>query len=507
MNSKKISAVYIILAMVLISSVQFISPTETNAAAIEEPTVFTPHSSSIEITKEIIAANGSRLEFYNTYAEETFSVIIEVTNTAGEVIHDANLTSPEINVTDMREIIGQSAYEEDWFVFQGNGSQYFGDINPGQSKSVSYTIGFDKDYYDTIVAIEYFTFSASNVTYQWGNGTDDVSYSNEIEFRVFEVAPTVRVEKFFVIGGINTKDGRQAYILNEEIVNVTVKIVITNFIPYEMNITGIDANPETDFMIGDSADLEFNTSFLKPNEQFEYSYEISPNDNGTFTLNPCEISATFVHNDTVKEYTSNSPKIELYVPIYDGDEWEFKIPLISVEKYFVITEENIDGDLVERYYSKLTVYNNTDQPVKIMINVTNTGTVTAYNITIEEETFNDWVFETDFLEVWTFDSLAQGENITVFYTVTPIILGSFKFEPTKLTYSYQNQLTLLYEKNYVTYSGMIELTVEFDVPEIDLTTQWWIAIGISSGVVLLAAIPLIVTFVSYRNKKKTQKGI
>ncbi len=507
MNSKKLSAVFIILAMVFITSVQFISPTETKAAAIEDPITFTPHSTAVEITKRIVASNGSLLEFYNTYTEETFSVIIEVTNTAGEILHNASLLSPEINVTDMREIISESFYDVEWFTMLGNGSQFFGDINPGQSKSVSYTIGFEEDYYDAIISEEFFTFSASNMTYEWGNGTDDVSYSNEIEFRVFEIAPTVRVQKYFVIDGATTFDGRQAFVLQEEVVNVTVKIVIKNFIPYDINLTGIDADASPDFTYDDSSIFEFNTSLLQPNKEYTYSYQITPLDNGTYTLDSCEISVTYIANGTVKEFTSNSPTIKLYLPIYDGDDWTLKIPLISVQKFFVVLEEDINGDLVERYYNKLEVFNTTDEPINILINVTNIGSVLAVNITIVETAFNVWVFETDFLEIWTITELAQGENAILNYTVTPIILGSFKFEPTKVTFSYINQLTLLSVVDQITYSGIIELTILFNVPEIDLSTQWWIAFGISAGVVLFTVIPLIVTFVTYKGRRKTQKGM
>lgn len=507
MNSKKLSAVIIILAMVFVTSAQFISPTETKAAAIEDPITLTPHSTAVEITKKIVASNGSLLEFYNTYTEETFSVIIEVTNTASEVLHNASLISPEINVTDMREIISESVYKEEWFTILGNGSQFFGDINPGQSKSVSYTIGFDEDYNDEIIQEEFFTFSASNMTYQWGNGTDDVSYSNEIEFRVFEFAPTVRVEKFFVIDGANDLDGRQAYILQEEVINVTVIIVIKNFIPYDINLTGIDADPSADFTFDDSSILEFNTSFLQPNQVYTYSYEMTPLDNGTYTLDSCEISVTFLNNGTVKEFTSNSPKIELYLPIYDGDDWTLKVPLLSIQKFFVVIEEDLDGEFVERYYNMLEVFNTTDEPIRIMINITNIGSVVAENIIIEETAFSDWVFETDFLEIWTIEELTQGQNATFYYTVTPIILGSFKFEPTKVTYSYQNQLTLLSEVDQMSYSGIIELTISFNVPEVDLSTQWWIAIGISVGVILFTVIPMIVTLVTYKGRRKTQKGM
>ncbi len=162
---------------------------------------------------------------------------------------------------------------------------------------------------------------------------------------------------------------------------------------------------------------------------------------------------------------------------------------------------------MKKYYSMLEVFNTTEEPIRIMINVTNTGSVTAYNITIEETAFNDWVFETDFLEIWTIDELAQYDSKLLNYTVTPIILGSFKFDPTKVTFSYRNQLTLLYELDQVMFSGIIELTISFDVPEVDLSTQWWIAIGISIGVVLFTGIPLIITFVTYKGRRKTQKGM
>ncbi|MHA1188469.1 MAG: hypothetical protein ACTSSK_16690, partial [Candidatus Heimdallarchaeota archaeon] len=92
------------------------------------------------------------------------------------------------------------------------------------------------------------------------------------------------------------------------------------------------------------------------------------------------------------------------------------------------------------------------------------------------------------------------------YTITPKILGKFNIERTQVLYDFQNQYDLLMEEGYTIYSNIIVLTIEDFIEIRDLTVQWWIVVGISFGIVLLAVIPTIVTFVTYGRRKKIQKG-
>jgi len=56
------------------------------------------------------------------------------------------------------------------------------------------------------------------------------------------------------------------------------------------------------------------------------------------------------------------------------------------------------------------------------------------------------------------------------------------------------------------YSNTLEIEIELDEPIISKSIEWWITVGISFGILLLAVIPTIITFVIYRSRRKTQKG-
>jgi len=145
--------------------------------------------------------------------------------------------------------------------------------------------------------------------------------------------------------------------------------------------------------------------------------------------------------------------------------------------------------------------------VTIIINITNAGVVPALNIRVSEPVYNDWVFETKGVpEVWFIGNLTKGQSKTLNYTIFPLINGIFKIEPTTVTYDYQNQETLLLEKNNKLYSNILEIEIEEFISDPDLRAEWWISIGISVGVIFLAVIPLIISIVLYRRRRPTQKG-
>ncbi|MCK5185268.1 MAG: hypothetical protein KAQ95_13240, partial [Candidatus Heimdallarchaeota archaeon] len=66
--------------------------------------------------------------------------------------------------------------------------------------------------------------------------------------------------------------------------------------------------------------------------------------------------------------------------------------------------------------------------------------------------------------------------------------------------------TLLWEVEYYIYSNTLEITIKIDEPIIQKSVEWLITIGISFGILLLMIIPTVITFVIYRNRRKTQKG-
>ncbi|MCK5297838.1 MAG: hypothetical protein KAJ76_02950, partial [Candidatus Heimdallarchaeota archaeon] len=63
-----------------------------------------------------------------------------------------------------------------------------------------------------------------------------------------------------------------------------------------------------------------------------------------------------------------------------------------------------------------------------------------------------------------------------------------------------------WEVEYFVYSNTLEITIRIYAPIISKNVEWWITVGISVGVLLLAIIPTIITFVIYSNRRKTQKG-
>ncbi|MFW9923904.1 MAG: hypothetical protein ACFFDW_11525 [Candidatus Thorarchaeota archaeon] len=492
MNSKKISAVIIIFAMLLLIPANQMGQNFTLGAfdtgnASEN---ITPNSELVQVTKKIVAANGTLLEFYRTYLEDTFTVIIEVYNSAAEAIYNVTFTTPEVNVTAI-----DPSYNNEWFTIQGDLEMNESSILAGQSKSISFTI--------TPHQTGEFIFDvATNVTYAWGDETPDFSLTNDISFIVYEEGEGVRVEKFWVIGGSETIDGRAKW--NS---TINVKIIVTNFYYKVINVTINDKALGENFIYNETK-LSTTKDLLDIGESYSYSYEVRPQlptgeDIYDYTIGRCNVTGILSNSTIVPQEQSNRIYLEVYRPIYDGDNWTLKVPMISIEKYFVIINE----DLEKEYLNKLEVYNQTAEPIEIFLNITNVGIVGAFDIKIYEDEYRDWVFETDDLEVWEINELNQGDVVNFTYTITPKIVGVFKIESTELKYSFENQETRLNETNWVVYSNMIELTVKQYIPEVSYKTQWWIAIGLSIAIIFVAIIPTVITFVIYSRRKKVQKGI
>ncbi|HUU77588.1 MAG TPA: hypothetical protein VMX55_04530 [candidate division Zixibacteria bacterium] len=490
MYSKRISAVIVILAIMTIASVQSFGLNFTSA--ISNPTntsddfQVNDDASEIVLNKKIVTRNNDLVDFYESYVNETFTVIIEITNNAINPIYNVTMTCPEIDVEAMND-----SYDSDWFTFQGDRTKNFTQINAGQTVSASYSVTPHHEY-------NFYSFNPTNLTYSWDATRHDISYSNKIAFVVYEEYPHVRIKKYLTINGKDAENGRIAV---DEVFNI--KIIITNFEYVAINLTLIDSAPGIGFEYNTS-ELNSSKNMLLTNQTYSYSYGVVPIVNDTYVFGVCEVNVTYT-NDTRKltYINDNIVTLTVYQPDYTGNDWTKIIPLLSIKKYFAIWDEE---DQSYNYFTEYSVYNHTSERIMIFINITNIGEITAYNLTIEEQEYQDWVFETDNIDEWIVDELRQGENISFNYYITAKIVGDFKIEPSKITYTYKNPRTMLYIDDQLIFSNVIVIHVTQLIPEPDLTKQWWIAVGITMGIIFIAVIPTIITFYSYKGKRRTQKG-
>ncbi len=495
MSKKRTSLILILFTIFLVSSIYNSGITDTIAAINPGNTtpLLLPNDTQVGVAKLMRRSNDSALvENYITFIGDTFDVQIEITNYAIQAIENVSLVSPEWNITSI-------GYTEEDFLLAGDMNMTWSIINTASAESATYTITPQK--------VGTYIFPASNVTFTYSNGTPSFTLSNTITFRVLEQDRSLRIEKFILSseedGGSGEEEKIKARIKAEH--NFTVIIRIRNFYHQEINLTSIDNNPPINANFTYNATLLMaNTSFLGIDETFEYSYEVHTQDTGLFVLPNCTVTFDLL-DDLIFgiEEISNTVTIEVYEPIYEGDDWTRKVPMMSVSKYFLIPNEN--GTLIS--FVKINQLNTEIETVIIEINITNIGIVTAYNLTVIEQVYNDWAFETDGVDDWFNNSLSQGETIIYRYNITAKLLGSYKIEPTEITFEYQNQETLLWETDNIIYSNTLEITIELDEPVISKSVEWWITIGISFGILLLAVIPTIVTFVIYRSRRKTQKGV
>ncbi len=490
MKTQKISTMLILVSLVLVSAF-FSGRTFNTEAAINNPIpVITvkAENPSVNVTKTIYNPyEGLDVVNYETWLGNIdFNVTIRVTNTAAEDIYNVSLYSYEENLT-------QIGYNPDWLDISGNLTAEWAVIPSGEFRTINYTVSplFEYTY----------TFTGSNVTYTWINGTTDYSLSNSITFIVYEQGESIRVEKFVSVGGVLSKDGRTK--INN---NFSIVIQITNFWLSEINLTINDQAP------GNETEFNYTTSqltnahgFLDTNETYTYSYEVEPILLGEFVIPFCDVDYVTLDDLTPRQKSSNTVKLLVYEPIYEGDDWSKKIPMLSVEKYFLVYDDTT-GNWTRK--TEIFFYNTTIEKLIININITNSGIVEAYNIEITEGLYREWAFITEGNpESWELFNLTQGQSKIFQYNITAKINGVFYIEPTKITYSFQNQENLLIEEGYVLYSNMLYITIEGYVPEPPKTTQWWITISISLGIVLLGVIPLIITFVYYSKRRRTQKGM
>ncbi len=493
MNKKRTTTLLILITIFLISSIYNSGITDTIAATNPGNLVpvLTPEDEQVGVVKNMVRSNDSALvENYITYIGETFDVNIEITNYAVQAIENVSLVSPEWNLTAL-------GYSEDDFTVAGDYNQSWAIINSATAESATYTI--------SPLVVGTFVFPASNVTFTYTNGTDSFSLSNSITFRVLEQDRSLRVEKFILVSVEDGGSGEEeidARIKVEH--NFTVIIRIRNFFHQEVNLTSIDNEPyNSSSFVYNVTHFAANASYLGIDQIFEYSYEVHTVSTGDFLFPNCTVTFDLL-DDLIFgiEEISNEVSLEVYQPIYEGDDWTLKVPMISISKYFLIPNEN--GTLEKRI--KIEQLETEIATVIIEINITNTGFETAYNLTITEQVYNDWAFETDGVENWFNFSLSQGESAIYRYNITAKLLGSYKIEPTEIEYEFQNQETLLWEVEYFVYSNTLEITIRIYAPIISKNVEWWITVGISVGVLLLAIIPTIITFVIYSNRRKTQKG-
>jgi len=465
----------------------------TDAAVDDPPTTeLTTKAVDVFLTKNMIQEFGNDsnplVEYYETYIDQPITVTFEIKNEGSVAISGINMTSPESNLTAID-------YNDDWFTFSGDPNHNWSTtIDPGNSETYSYTF--------TPVRKGTYSFGGSNATF-W-NGTHVLwSKSNDITFKVYEFGETLIADQSVIFNDDEMIPDARVKVENE----FQIKINITNYEFYDVNLTLSLAHPGNDTTFEYNAtylDILQNESYLKTGDSFIVEYSVDALLAGLFTLPSSNISYIILSpTPTSPETTSNEVELEVYEPIYEGNEWEYRVPLLSGSKYFQIQDD--DGNLINR--TELSYFNTTIEVVSIIINVTNAGIVLAENIRVVEPTYNDWVFDTVGVQaLWHIGNLSQGETILYNYTIYPKINGAFKIEPTVVTYDFMNQETLEDELNYNLYSNILEIIIEPFVAPPDYSQEWWITIGISFSVIFVAAIPLAVTFLLYGKRKRTQKG-
>jgi hypothetical protein len=445
----------------------------------------TKQNEFIEVTKLIRNQSGQLVDDYYTYIGQNISVVIEITNNSPEDITNVALTSPEANISQMNP-----SYQDEWFTFYGSVENNWTTtvLSTGASLNLTYnmTVHEPRQTYE---------FTPSNVTFIWvGNSSKEYSLSNLLTFHVYAESPKVRVEKSLIIREEETIDGRIA-------VNYTftIQIRLTNYyygtVSAVFNDTVFQSAPTNFTYSGE--DSYYSLRDIPTGASDLLQYEVVGKEFGEFELDTCVVNAT-LPDDSFRQFSSNRANVTIYKPIYDGNNWSKKVPLLSVEKYFQIEGEQ---------YISYEMFNNSISTVTVIINITNNGIVDAYDLFITEQEYSNWVFDTVGIETWYVAKLAYGESASFNYTITPKILGTFTIEPTKIEYGFTDQFFIENVTGYVTYSDIIEITLKEYIPVVQKTQQWWIAIGISIGVLTLSGIPLAVTFYTYRKRRKTQKGM
>lgn len=488
MNNRKLSIMFILSTIIIMTALYSTKDLITNAALNnEEPNnlVFYASSDEIYATKLISHDLDSPASCNNSYIGETFSINIYLENIGSVDLEEVNITSPESDL----EAIG---YQEDWFTFTNDPNRWIGNITVGNDTTIVYSV--------TPHRVGTYSFGGSNITYS--NGTHSLYYiTNSITFTVFEEEPSIKLEKFLYIEDEETKDGR---VKRDR--EFYIRIRATNYYYEDVNVTIFDNYP------GDPLDFVFNETLLDETQVLgiissdaseTYQYNLSASTNGTFIIPKCDGNFNFIGNLTKTPISSNTVELFVYDPIYEGNDWTKKVPLLSVTKYFQIEDE--EGNLINRTEIQFT--NVTIEEVSIIINITNAGIIDALNILVKEQTYNEWVFITNGVpEIWGPFNLTRYESRILNYTILPIINGEFKIEPTEVTYEYINQENLLLETNNKLFSNIIEIVISPYVIPTDFTLKWWTAIGISIGVVAFVAIPLVITIVMYKNRRRFQKG-
>lgn len=482
MNSKKISTIFVLLSIILVSI--FINARIISIHGIPSENKLDQQinqTSSIDVSKNILTINGTT-DYYQTAINKTFSVVIEIENNADEAIYNVTVDNPEQNVSLMNPL-----YQPEWFTITGEFDKNWSSIGIGET--ANYTLDITPHHASN------YTFTETTVYYSWQNGTQEESTSNSIIFEVYEQELTLKVEKEVQVAGEEEYSTEARLPIDE---NMTIRITITNYYYEPVNITVIDYHPNTTAFSYNTTQLSANVTLLKTNETFSFSYQVQALEKGNYQFEQCAFNLTLVDsNETQELIAGDILSIEVYEPIYTGPDWTKRIPLIIVKKYFLI-----NGKQNKTY----KMYNNSIEPITIQINITNSGIVTAYNVTLKEQLYRDWVFETSGAENWTIPSLSQGEYYLFNYTIVPQILGTFKIEPTEVTFDYINQRTLLPETNATAYSNILEVLILVPPTKESKSRQWWVIAGLSSGVILMAVIPFIIAFYRYKGRKKTQKG-
>ena len=120
----------------------------------------------------------------------------------------------------------------------------------------------------------------------------------------------------------------------------------------------------------------------------------------------------------------------------------------------------------------------------VVVNITNFGNLTAYNVKIEEPLVPVGIIKLETKpHLDTLSQLMPNSSYVYYYKFKAESLGDYFIPPTVVSWNSNGT-------NYTVSSQGYTIHVYEEIVETKTSTQWWIIFGISVGTMLIPAIPI-----------------
>ena len=178
----------------------------------------------------------------------------------------------------------------------------------------------------------------------------------------------------------------------------------------------------------------------------------------------------------------------------------FVLIALSLLLPFQVYSEPSYGEISDKNYPSLSVVKWIDQDqiilgdtISVTVNITNFSNSYAYNISIQEPTFQSNIMnDSRNHTTYTWFEIGFGGSISYSYDITPSVIGQFTLEPTTISY-YDANNTI-----YKSQSAYLPFEVNTEAPP-ELDSEIWRNILIM--VSIFVAIPIaLFTILSYQKR-------